>query len=430
VANSNVLTRWFKSAWNAFKDQEKGYPTYIREVGPGYSRPRHRSILTPVTEGSIISAIYNRGAIDVAMLSMKHVRTDENENYLETIKSTLNDCLTNEANIDQSGLAFIMDVVMSMFDEGAVAIVPVDTSVNMTTHGSFDILSLRTGKILEWFPQHVRLRVYNERSGEKEELILPKSRVGIVENPLYSVMNEPNSTLQRLIAKLNLLDAIDQQSGSGKLDLIIQLPYVVRSEARQQQAAERISNIEQQLKDSPYGIAYADGTEKIVQLNRPAENNLMGQIEYLTKMLYGQLGLSDKIFDGTASEEEFLNYNNRTVYPVAAAIVAEMRRKFLTRTARSQGQTIQFFKNPFGLVTAANLAEFADKFTRNEILTGNEFRSVLGFVPSKDPTANELRNKNLNVPAGTETKPTQTDVPSKDSTKIIEGETNQNGRQK
>lgn len=414
MANSNLLTR-FKSAWRVFRDQEGGqYPDYIKDLGPGYSRPRHRLIISPGTEGSIINSVYNRAAIDISMIGIRHIRVDENENYLERIQSNLDRCLSLEANIDQSNLAFIQDAVFSMFDEGVVALVPVETTVDMMNTGSFDILSLRTAKLLNWYPRHVRVRLYNDRSGEREELILPKARVAIIENPLYSVMNEPNSTLQRLITKLNLLDSIDKQSGSGKLDLIIQLPYVIKSETRQKQAEERLAAIESQLKDSQYGIAYADGTEKIVQLNRPAENNLMGQIEYLTRMLYGQLGLSDKIFDGSANEEEMLNYHNRTVEPVIAAFAKEIKRKFLTPTAITQGQSIAYFKNPFGLVTAANLAELADKFTRNEIVTGNEFRAVLGMAPSKDPAANELRNKNLNVATDKASNQEQTNVPDED----------------
>jgi len=408
VANASLLTR-FKTAWNAFKDQEN-YPKYIQNVGPGYSRPRHRTTISPGTEGSIVNAVYSRAAIDISMIAMRHIRVDKNENFTGRVNSGLDRCLTLEANIDQSGFAFIQDVVMSMFDEGVVGIVPIETSVNMIETGSFDILTLRTGKILEWFPKHVRMRVYNDLAGEKEEIILPKSRVAIVENPLYSVMNEPNSTLQRLITKLNLLDAIDKQSGSGKLDLIIQLPYVIKSEARRKQAEERLAALEEQLKDSQYGVAYADGTEKVIQLNRPAENNLMAQIEFLTSMLYSQLGMSDKIIAGTANEEEMLNYQVRTVEPVVKALTTEMKRKFLTPTAITQGQSISYFKNPFGLVTAANLAELADKFTRNEIVTGNEFRAVLGMLPSEDPSANELRNKNLNVSKEDATTPVQTDV--------------------
>lgn len=409
MANASLLTR-FRSAWNAFKDQED-YPKYIQNVGPGYGRPRHRTTISPGTEGSIVNSVYSRAAIDISMIAIRHVRVDKNENFIGRISSGLDRCLSLEANIDQTGFAFLQDVVMSMFDEGVVGIVPVDTSLNMMETGSFDILSLRTGKILEWFPKHVRMRVYNDNTGEKEEIILPKSRVAIVENPLYSVMNEPNSTLQRLITKLNLLDAIDKQSGSGKLDLIIQLPYVIKSEARRIQAEQRLAALEEQLKDSQYGIAYADGTEKVIQLNRPAENNLMNQIEFLTSMLYSQLGMSDKIIAGTASEEEMLNYQTRTVEPVIKALCFEMKRKFLTPTALTQGQSITYFKNPFGLVTAANLAELADKFTRNEIVTGNEFRAVLGMLPSDDPGANELRNKNLNVPVDAANAPGKLTVP-------------------
>jgi len=369
---------------------------------------------------SVVSSVYNRCAIDVAMIPLRHVRTDDNGNYVQTIDSGLNRCLTLSSNIDQSAQAFMLDVVMSMFDEGYVAIVPVDTTVDLERSGAFDVLSMRTGKILEWYPRHVRVELYNDITGEKQELVLLKSKVGIIENPLYSVMNESNSTLKRLIQKLNLLDAIDNQSGSGKLDLIIQLPYVIKSDARKKQAEERLAAIEAQLKDSKYGVAYADGTEKVIQLNRPAENNLMGQIEYLTRMLYSQLGLSDKIFDGTADETALLNYYNRTIDPIVTAISQEIKRKFLTPTAITQKQSILHFRNPFSLVTAANLAELADKFTRNEILTGNEFRAVLGMVPSTDPSANELRNKNLNVTAEEAKPPVPTDAANR------QGE-NQNG---
>lgn len=310
---------------------------------------------------------------------------------------------------------------MSLFDEGIVAIVPVDTSIDLEVTGSFDILSVRTGKIKEWFPRSVRIELYNDNTGEKEEVTLPKDKVAIIENPLYSVMNEPNSTLKRLIRKLNLLDAIDEQSGSGKLDIIVQLPYTIKSEARRAVAAQRLADIESQLKDSKHGVAYADGTEKIIQLNRPAENNLLTQIEYLTRMLYSQLGLSESIFDGTADEQTLLNYHIRTVYPVVLAITSELKRKFLTKTAITQGQSIAGFRNPFTLVTAGNLAELVDKFSRNEIMTGNEFRAVLGMEPSKDPSADELRNKNINMAEKNE-------APKDKVTKSLEGETNQNGR--
>jgi hypothetical protein len=333
--------------------------------------------------------------MDVAAISIKHCRIDKNGRYVEDIKSGLNDCLSVEANIDQTGRAFIQDVVMSMFDEGAVAIVPVDTSVDPTTSTSFDILSMRTGKILEWYPAHVKVRVYNDRTGKKEELKLPKRSVAIIENPLYAVINEPNSTMQRLIRKLNILDAIDEQSGSGKLDLIIQLPYVIKTEARQQQAEKRRKDIEEQLK-GPYGIAYTDGTEKITQLNRPVENNLMKQIEYLTNQLYSQIGMTPSVLDGTADEKTMLNYNNRTIEPIISAIVDAMKRSFLTKTARTQGQTVMFFTEPFKLVPINNIADIADKFTRNEILSSNEIRQIIGMKPSDDPKADMLINSNLN----------------------------------
>jgi hypothetical protein len=335
--------------------------------------------------------------MDVASIAIKHCRVDENGRYKEDMNSGLNDCLTVEANIDQTGRAFIQDVVMSMFDEGAVAIVPVDTSFDPTISTSYDILSMRTGKILEWYPRHVKVQVYNDRTGKKEDIMLPKKSVAIIENPLYAVINEPNSTMQRLVRKLNILDAIDEQSGSGKLDLIIQLPYVIKSEARQQQAEKRRKDIEDQLK-GPYGIAYTDGTEKITQLNRPIENNLMKQIEYLLNQLYSQIGMTPSVLDGTADEKAMLNYNNRTIEPIISAIVDAMKRSFLSKTARTQGQTIMFFREPFKLVPVANLADIADKFTRNEIMTSNEFRQIIGMKPSDDPKADELRNSNLNHP--------------------------------
>lgn len=387
-----------RNAWNAFLDRDRRDNLYSYDIGTGYSIPYHRTALSSSTEQSIISSIYNRVALDVAQLNMKHVRVDENGNFLNEMDTGLNRCLTMSANVDQTGRDFIQDVVISMFDEGAVAIVPVDTTQNIRNSNTFDVLSMRTGLIKEWYPGHVVIQVYNDRTGNKEELILPKISVGIVINPLYAVMNEPNSTLKRLIAKLNLLDAIDEQSGSGKLDLIIQLPYVIKNEKRQAMAEERLANLEAQLKDSKHGVAYADGTEKIIQLNRPAENNLMGQIEYLTSMLYSQLGMSDAIFAGTASEEEYASYYNRTIEPVISAITGELKRKFLTPTAITQGQSISHFRSPFSLMTATGLAELADKLTRNEILTSNEFRSIIGFKPSDDPGANELRNKNINVP--------------------------------
>jgi len=386
----------FRNAWNAFIDRDPK-DDWAYNIGSAYSIPYHRSTMSMGTEQSIVSAVYNRCAIDVSQLGMRHVRVDKNGKYLDDIDSSLNKCLTTSANIDQTGRSFIQDVVISMFDEGMVAIVPVDTTQDINS-SSFDVLSLRTGKIKEWFPRHVRVEVYDDRTGMKKDLVLPKASIGIVENPLYAVMNEPNSTLKRLVAKLNLLDAIDEQSGSGRLDLIIQVPYAIKSEQRKKIAEERLAALETQLKDSKHGIAYADGTERIVQLNRPAENNLMAQIEFLTSMLYSQLGMSDAIFSGTASPEEFLNYYNRTVEPVTVAIASEMKRKFLTPTAITQGQSISHFRDPFSLVTADQLAELADKLTRNEILSSNEVRSIIGLRPSEDPKADELRNKNLNVP--------------------------------
>jgi predicted transcriptional regulator len=346
-------------------------------------------------ERSIITSVYNRIAMDVAAIPIEHVRLDENGRYAETISSGLNNTLSVNANADQTGRAFIQDVVLSMFDEGCVAIVPVETTGDPFLSSSYDIWSLRAAKIVEWFPAHVRVRVYNERTMTKENVILPKSQVAIVENPLYAVMNEPNSTLQRLIRKLNILDAIDEQSGSGKLDLIIQLPYAIKTEARKKQAEERRDNIEMQLSGTKYGIAYADATEHITQLNRPAENNLMAQITYLTSMLYSQLGITESVFDGTADEPTMINYFNRSVEPCLAAIVDASKWKFLTKTARSQGQSIMYFRDPFRLVPVTELADIADSFSRNTILTANEFRSVIGYKPSDDPNADKLENKNM-----------------------------------
>lgn len=385
-----------RHAWDVFRNRE---PTYdLQDTGPGYSQRPDRPRLTRGNERSIVTAIYNRIALDVASINISHCRVDENDRFVEAMKSSINECLNLEANIDQTGRAFMQDVVMSMLDEGCVAIVPVDTSLDPTRTGSYDILSMRTGKILEWFPEHVRVRIYNEKTGRQEDIKVPKSMTAIVENPLYAVINEPNSTMQRLVRKLNLLDLIDEQSGSGKLDLIIQLPYVIKSPGRKKQAEDRRKDIEEQLTGSKYGIAYTDGSERITQLNRPVENNLMKQIEYLTDMLYGQLGISKAILDGTASEQELLNYHTRTVEPIISAIVDEMKRKFLTKTARSQLQTIKFFRDPFKLVPINNIADIADKFTRNEIMTSNEIRQIIGMKPSDDPKADELRNSNLNHP--------------------------------
>ena len=388
-----------KHAWNAFTGTD--YTTY-QDVGPGYSSRPDRIRLTKGNERSIITSVYNRIALDVAALNVQHIRLDENGRFLSVIQDGLNTCLTVEANIDQTARAFIQDIVVSMLDEGCVAIVPVDTTYDPSVTGSYDIQTMRVGKILDWYPQHVRVRLYNERTGAKENILVPKSTVAIVENPLYAVVNEPNSTMQRLIRKLNLLDVIDEQSGSGKLDLIIQLPYVIKTEARRQQAENRRKDIEAQLSGTKYGIAYADGTERITQLNRSVNNNLMSQIEYLTSMLYSQLGITQSILDGTADEKTMLNYNNRTIEPIISAIVDEMKRKFLTKTARSQSQSISFFRDPFKLVPVNDIAEIADKFTRNEIMTSNEIRQVIGMKHSDDPRADELRNKNLSAPSESE----------------------------
>lgn len=387
-----------KHAWNAFNNGNRD-PTYHRyDTGPGYSIRPDRPRFTRGNERSIITSVFNRIALDVADIKIQHCDLDENDRFISVRNSKLNNCLNLEANLDQTGRAFIQDVVMSMFDEGAVAIVPVDTTFDPRITGSFDILSMRTGKIVEWFPQHVKVKVYNEATGRKEDVILSKRAVCIIENPLYAIVNEPNSTLQRLIRKLNLLDTIDEQSGSGKLDLIIQLPYVIKTNARREQAEQRRRDIETQLSGSKYGIAYTDGTERITQLNRPVENNLMKQIEYLTSMLYGQLGITQTILDGTADEKTMLNYYNRTIEPIVAAIVDGMKRVFLTKTARAQRQSIMYFRDPFKLVPINTLAETADKLTRNEIMTKNEFRQVLGMKPSSDPKADQLVNSNISQP--------------------------------
>lgn len=389
------VSRALTHGWNAFQNRD---PTYVsRGTGPGYAQRPDRTRLTRGNERSIITSIFNRIALDAAAVKINHCKIDENGRFESIIKSSLNECLTVEANIDQTSRAFIQDAVMSMFDEGSVALVPVDTTINPNITGAYDVCTMRTGKILEWRPQSVKVRVYNDRTGVKEDIELPKKSVAIIENPLYAVMNEPNSTLQRLIRKLNLLDVIDEQSGSGKLDLIVQLPYVVKSPTRKEQAEKRRKDIEEQLK-GPYGIAYVDGTEKIIQLNRPVENNLMKQIEYLMNMLYSQLGITQAILDGTADEQTMLNYYSRTIEPILSAIVDEMKRKFLTKTARTKMQTITFFRDPFTLVPINNIADIADKFTRNEILTSNEIRQIIGMRPSKDPKADELRNSNLNHP--------------------------------
>lgn len=389
-----------RHAWNAFmnKDPTLEYSPNVTPYGSYISSIRpDRLRLTRGNERTIITSVFNRIAIDVAAISIQHVRLDEAGRFSEIIDSGLNSCLSLSANLDQTGRAFIQDAVMSMFDEGCVALVPTDTDINPNRSTGIDILEIRAAKIMEWYPAHVRVQIYNERKGIKEELVVPKSMTAIIENPLYAIMNEPNSTLQRLIRKLVLLDAVDEQSGAGKLDLIIQLPYTIKSEARRQQAEKRRKEIERQLKDSKYGIAYTDGTEHVTQLNRSLENNLLKQVEYLTSMLYGQLGITPEILNGTADEKTMLNYNNRTIEPIVSAFVDEMKRKFLTKTARSAKyrQSIMFFRDPFKLVPVDNVAEIADKFTRNEIMTSNEFRQVIGMKPSDDPNADELRNKNL-----------------------------------
>lgn len=382
-----------KHAWDAFTNKD---PTrYYQNLGASYSSRPDRPRLTRGNERSIITSVFNRIALDTAAISIQHCKLDENGRLIEIIDSKLNDCLNVEANVDQTGRAFIQDVVMSMLDEGCVAIVATETTLDPKITDSYDVLSLRVGKIVDWYPAHVRVRVYNENTGHKEEIILPKKLVAIIENPLYAVINEPNSTMQRLIRKLNLLDAIDEQSGAGKLDLIIQLPYTIKSDARRQQAEDRRKSIEMQLAGSKYGIAYADATERITQLNRPVENNLMKQIEYLTSMVYSQLGITQTILDGTADDKTMLNYYSRSIEPIISAIVDEMKRKFLSKTARTRKQSIEFFRDPFKLVPVNDIAEIADKFTRNEILTSNEIRQIIGIRPSNDPKADKLINSNI-----------------------------------
>lgn len=409
-----------KHGWNAFVNNRD--PTFNwNTIGPGYSYRPDRPRFTRGNERSIITSVYNRIALDVAAINIQHCKLDENGRLSSTINSKLNECLNLEANVDQTSSAFIQDIVMSMFDEGCVAIVPVETDLDPNITGGYDILSMRTGKILEWYPRHVRVRLYNDRTGEHEDLILAKSTIGIIENPFYAVMNEYSSTLQRLVRKLNLLDAIDEQSGSGKLDLIIQLPYIIKTDSRRAQAEKRRQDIESQLSGSKYGIAYTDGTERITQLNRPVENNLMKQIEFLTSMLYGQLSITQAILDGTADEKAMLNYYHRTVDPVISAIVNEFKRKFLTKTARSQSQSIMYFRNPFKLVSVGDLAEAADKLTRNEIMTSNEFRQIIGLKPSGDPKADQLVNSNIRQPEEIQKK---TDEVTEENTK---GGNSQNG---
>lgn len=389
-----------KGAWNAFLNKDPTQNFKI-ETGPGsYYRP-DRLRLSRVSERTIVAAIYNRIALDIAAIDIKHVQLDENGRYLSDMNSDLNNCLTLEPNIDQTNRAFMQDLVLSMFDEGVVAIVPVDTTSNPNT-GAFDVETMRTGRITQWYPRHVKIEVYDDRSGQKKEITMAKEAVAIIENPLYAVINEPNSTMHRLVRKLSLLDTVDEQNSSGKLDLIIQLPYVIKTEARRQQAEERRKLIEKQLSGSKYGIAYTDGTEKITQLNRAIENQLFSQVEYLTRMLYSQLGITEEILNGTANNEAMTNYYSRTIEPILSAIALEMKRKFLTPNARTRGQSIEFFRDPFTLVPVSQVAEMADKFTRNEIMTSNEFRQVVGLKPSSDPKADELRNKNLSEPAGAE----------------------------
>ena len=417
-----ALGNRLKHAFNAFMNRD---PTYYRNIGSGYSIRPDRPRLSRGNERSIVTSIFNRIAIDVSNIDIKHCRLDNNGRFIEEIDSGLNNCLGLEANIDQTGRAFIQDTVMSMLDEGCVAIVPVDTTLNPKITNSYDILSMRTGKIIEWYPAHVKVRVYNDKTGEKEDIILPKKQVGIIENPLYAVVNEPNSNMQRLIRKLSLLDVTDEQTASGKLDLIIQLRYAVKSDLRKRQADDRVKAIEDKLATNKYGIAYIDGTEKVTQLNRSVENNLLKQIEYLTGMAFSQIGITQSILDGTADEKTMHNYYNRTIDPIISVIVDEMKRKFLTKTARSQQQSILYFRDPFKLVPVNDIAEIADKFTRNEIMTSNEIRQIVGMKPSDDPKADELRNSNISQ---SKEKDPMMDDPYGDETEDYdEGGKNQNG---
>lgn len=401
-----------KHAWNTFNSRDPTGGQY--NIGAGYSHRPDRVGFTRGNERSLVTSVYNRIAMDAAAIKIQHIRLDENDRFMGVMPSGLNNCLTTEANIDQTGRALIQDVVMSMLDEGSVAIVPTDTTIDPSKSASYDVQKMRVGKILDWYPRHVRVRIYNEQTGQKEDITVLKSTISIIENPLYAVMNEPNSTMQRLIRKMNLLDVVDEQSSSGKLDLIIQLPYIIKTEARRQQAENRRKDIEDQLSGSKFGIAYTDGTERITQLNRPVENNLMKQIEYLTSMLYSQLGITQSVMDGSADEKTMLNYYNRTIEPILSAIVDEMKRKFLTKTARSQLQSITFFRDPFKLVPVNDLAEIADKFTRNEIMTSNEIRQLIGMKPASDPNADVLKNKNL--------APLAESVPSAEESEIMKKE--------
>ena len=413
-----TLRKRIKNAWNVFTSRDPTEQPVFHDYGISYGYRPDRIRLTRGNERSIVNAVYNRIAIDVASIDVKHVKTDENDVFIEEIDSFLNDVLQTEANIDQTGRNLMIDAVISLLDEGVIAIVPVDIDEDEEID-SFDVLSLRVAKIIQWYPEHVKVRVYNEKTGYKRDIVINKRSVCIVENPFYSVMNEPNSTLQRLIRKLNLLDAIDEQTGSGKLDIIIQLPYVIKTEARKKQAEDRRKDIEAQLAGSKYGIAYTDGTERITQLNRPAENNLLTQIEYLTSMLYSQLGITEEVLNGTADEKTMLNYYNRTIEPIMSAIVDEMKRKLLTWNARKEGQSIKFFRNPFKLVPVTEMAEIADKFGRNEILTPNEIRGIVGFKPSDDPQANELRNRNISQ--SNEEIEMEKGINGKEETKVNEG---------
>ena len=413
-----TLRKRIKNAWNVFTSRDPTEQPVFHDYGISYGYRPDRIRLTRGNERSIVNAVYNRIAIDVASIDVKHVKTDENDVFIEEIDSFLNDILQTEANIDQTGRNLMIDAVISLLDEGVIAIVPVDIDEDEETD-SFDVLSLRVAKIIQWYPEHVKVRIYNEKTGYKQDIVINKRSVCVVENPFYSVMNEPNSTLQRLIRKLNLLDAIDEQTGSGKLDIIIQLPYVIKTEARKKQAEDRRKDIEAQLAGSKYGIAYTDGTERITQLNRPAENNLLTQIEYLTSMLYSQLGITEEVLNGTADEKTMLNYYNRTIEPIMSAIVDEMKRKLLTWNARKEGQSIKFFRNPFKLVPVTEMAEIADKFGRNEILTPNEIRGIVGFKPSDDPQANELRNRNISQ--SNEEIEMEKRINGKEETKVNEG---------
>jgi hypothetical protein len=411
-----------KNAWNAFRNKNETINYRARTDNGYYTRP-DRVRLTGGRERSILTAVLNRIAMDVAAIDVVHCKIDENGRFVNKVDSHLNDCLSTESNLDQTPRAFMQDAVMSMFDEGSVALVPVDTTVNPDNSGSFDVLTMRTGKVIEWYPNDVKVRVYNENRGRREDILINKHNVCLIENPLYAVMNEPNSTLQRLIRKLTLLDAVDEITSSGKLDLIIQLPYVIKSEARRKQADERMAEIERQLNGTKYGIAYADGTEKIIQLNRPVENQLMKQVEYLTSMLYSQLGITQAIMDGTADEKAMLNYYNRTIEPILSAITDEMKRKFLTKTARTQGQSIEYFRDPFKLVPVEQIAEIADKFTRNEIMTANEIRSIVGYKPSNDPKADQLVNSNIRQPGenqNTQNADNNFDVPPEENSDVTD----------